>query len=105
MTESQWLACADPQAMLSWLGMSGRAVRHKLGLFFAACCSRLPPGAAVGAAGPRDGDNPDGPIARTDAVYHLYRAVSEVMRFIESGEGERAALVALLRDIFGNPFC
>jgi hypothetical protein len=39
MTEAQWQACADPQAMLRFLLVTGDAL--KLRLFVAACCWRL----------------------------------------------------------------
>ena len=42
MTEAEWLACADPERMLSLL--TGRATERKLRLFLVACArSQLPP--------------------------------------------------------------
>src|SRR5437868_4126103 len=39
MTEQQWLACADPEGMLAFLG--GAFGRRRLRLFAAACCRRV----------------------------------------------------------------
>src|SRR5437868_5458170 len=39
MTEREWLACADPNLMLT--EMSGRVSERKLRLFAAACCRRI----------------------------------------------------------------
>jgi hypothetical protein len=108
MTEAEWLACTDPNVMFRWL-LRNRAIdRPRLGLFFVACCARIPPSVAdgPGAASTHwtDDDDDFGPVALTDAEHNLAGAVLEAMRTIGSKESEKAALVALIRDIFGNPF-
>ena len=107
MTEAEWLACTDAKAMLHWLRRGGTADRYRLGLLFAACCALIPPSVVEQpSAGPAYwADDEDDQIALTDAEFHLYEAVLEAMRAIGGGDCERAALVALLREIFGNPFC
>jgi hypothetical protein len=102
MTEEEWLGCKSPWTMLRWVRASGKADRSQLGLLFAACCDSMP----LVHAQPKAGyfrwlvD----PIALTDAEFHLFNAVAEVMRAIGDGDRERAGLLVLMWDIFGNPF-
>src|SRR5215469_16481639 len=50
MTEAEWLACTDPEKMLTFLREreNGRYTRRKVRLFMCACCRRIwgliPPG-------------------------------------------------------------
>jgi hypothetical protein len=105
MTEQEWLACNDPKAMVEWLHNSGRADRRKLGLFFAACCSRIQPSIAEESGRRTEyadwDDDTHAPIALTDARFHLFWAVSEAIHTIERGKCEHPALTTLLRDIIG----
>jgi hypothetical protein len=41
VTEAEWLACTDPDAMLYFLRDSGREAERKLRLFAAGCCRRV----------------------------------------------------------------
>src|SRR5262249_44054681 len=41
MTEAEWLACTDPQRMLSWLRTNRINSERKLRLFSVACCTRV----------------------------------------------------------------
>src|SRR5262249_41553793 len=84
------------------LHSSGKADRRKLGLFFAACCSRIPPSMYEGRSRRTDWDDDTyDPIALTSALFHLFSATAEAIRTIGSGKGEQAALATLFRDVFG----
>lgn len=41
MTEQEWLACTDPDSMLSFLGKSGNLSERKGRLFCVACCRKV----------------------------------------------------------------
>src|SRR5262245_56385943 len=104
MTEEAWLACTDPYAMSEWLYMTGKADRRRLGLFFAACCSRIRASPAEEASrragyGLWLANTYHQDDALTNARFHILCAVKEAIHVIGSGAGEHAALAALLRDI------
>src|SRR5262245_38835167 len=108
MTEAEWLKSTDARRMFDWLRRSGRADRHRLGLLFVACCDRVPPSVAEGRDRERVdadwSDDNDDQVALTNAEFHLSGAVLEAFRSIPGGDSERATLVTVVRDIFGNPF-
>lgn len=103
MSEQEWLACRDPYAMLESLHHLGKIDRRKLGLFFAVCCSRIPPSIAVERSRmtvDTDWDDDiDDPLALTNARFHLFCAVAEAIRGIP--EWEHPPLALLLQDIVG----
>jgi hypothetical protein len=117
MTEAEWLDCTDPQRMLAFLQRTSSM--RKTHVLFAACLNRarhLPPQEGTpgpGEVGERyleeewDADAL-GPailaLADDSARFYLYEAVYGTLRELGAGNPERAAHVALLRDIFGNPF-
>src|SRR4051812_27156117 len=106
MTEAEWLVATDPGRMFDWLRRSGKADRYRIGLLFDACCDCIPPSSAEttgqGQTGDQWADDEDDQIALTDAEFYLSWAVSEAMRSIPDGGGERVALAGDIRDIFGN---
>jgi hypothetical protein len=106
VTEQEWLVCDDPGQMFTWLRRIGGADRHRLGLFFVACCNLIPLSIDEGESqGPEAAPCAGyGQVALENAELHLSGAVSEAMRAVGGGECERATLVALIRDIFGDPF-
>jgi hypothetical protein len=129
MNESEWNACTEPQQMLQFLRDSGRASDRKLRLFACACCRRdrdLLESYLNLMAVERSEGYADGLVS--------YQELKEIRRAVQDGladsepsaacwaAGRRAgeaavatlrkvipglnspSLVALLRDIFGNPF-
>ncbi|VTR91873.1 Uncharacterized protein (Fragment) OS=uncultured bacterium PE=4 SV=1 [Gemmata massiliana] len=106
MTEAEWLACEDPRAMFHWLRMNGTLNRPRLGLLFAACCDLIPHSVAEqpapGAVHWTDNEYDQAPLS--DAQFQLSGAVVEAMRAIATSDIQQAVTVAVLRDIFGNPF-
>jgi hypothetical protein len=133
MNEQEWLECADPLFMLSYLRAGGQA--RKSILLICACLRRiweiLPDEGRkwveLGEATARENVDPDG-LPNEDAEYALQvagesarwdgivLAVIQVFHgfwelpVAERGEGnpewkvERGKQAALVRDIFGNPF-
>jgi hypothetical protein len=134
MTEAQWMAADDPESMLAWLGQSGCTSRRRLRLLFAVCCRHIRDRApeattwtsddkaednregatqqgsshavTAGAAPTADADDSYEPVAQTDllAPPFDFLVAAEALRAVGKGHRERAVQVALLRDIFGNPF-
>jgi len=103
VTETEWLTCTDPAAMLNWLHGIRKAERRQLGLFFAACCSRIRPSVVKERSHrTKYADRDDDPVALTEAQFYMLCAATEAIHVIRNSE--YAALAALLRDIFGNPF-
>ncbi len=134
MTEADWLACAEPQAMLNHLlrrneagtafgekGPGRRGITDRQLRLFACGCWRwwegLPdprkhvtgsPGhlGAVGAAEHWADGGPAGPSDSWIVLNGLAaRAAAETLAHpCFNRAGNRAAAAALLRDVFGNPF-
>ncbi len=128
MNEQQWLACQSSARMLEYLRGSGRASERKLRLFAVACC-RQPSffgrwstvdSAAVALAeryAEGQADLHQLQAARQQALYMgptwccADRAegaanswIQYFDRYRSSTSADHALLVALLREIFGNPF-
>lgn len=133
MTESRWLACANPDEMLAFL--RGRASLRKLRLFACACCRRIwerlpdaccraavdvmerradeqvtPPEVQEAIAAvervERAADGPARMAARAVATAWstTEHSRSAAARAAAEPERERAWQAGLLREIFGNPF-
>jgi hypothetical protein len=77
MTEAEWLACTDPQAMLDFVQETGRTTDRKLRLFAGACCRH---------------------------IWHLLsdepsRRSVEIAEFFADGHADQAALLAAKSDV------
>jgi hypothetical protein len=127
MSEDEWLACEDPQALLSHLGETGRRpTERQLRLFAAACCRLWDPlmaapagrGAVEAAERYADGAATADELkaARAAAVDESWASANAAEEDIHAGlaillRGVRShnqpllpRWAALLRCIVGNPF-
>ena len=105
MTESQWLACDQPDALLDFL--VGKVSRGQLVEFGARCWDRITP---LVTAPPHEqtvveqfaeiGDRQ----SDFDAATYAYEAALKAAGWAESIREEQAHQAELLRRIVGNPF-
>jgi hypothetical protein len=115
VTEAEWLACTDPRRM--WAFLQETTSLRKARLLFAACCDRLRHAPSeqgtrrteeVGGRHPEEAVHADAPspitLADDAARFYLLLAATEALNNLGAGNSEQAAQVALLHDLFGNPF-
>jgi hypothetical protein len=124
MTEAEWLACTDPRPMLEFL--EGKASERKLRLVACACCRGLWPlltdersrRAVEVSERYADGEATSGEMLAASAAADTAAADIAAWAAARAAAGDAAwaaraaatvatsdaALVALLREVFGNPF-
>jgi hypothetical protein len=105
MTEGEWLACADPTRMWGWLDRTGRFDQRRCGYVLRACLELSREGKLRPQASDdwEDTPGPDAhldPISLQDVARHTFGATAGA----HYSGSEKAELVAVLRDVFGNPF-
>jgi hypothetical protein len=104
VSEDEWLACSDPLQMWDWLVKTGRVSQRRYGCVLRACFEQIRQGKLRPQA--QDVWEESGVDAHVEPI-----APQDVVRqWIEGAGGapescgEKGELVALLREVFGNPF-